>query len=208
MSALARGLFAAWRFKPEGADPSPPGWYFIDPREPRQIGPFETRRQARNDAAARRKAWGLYIPDAEGNRVVHIDGPFCVVDRIDSRDWLAGAVEAGERFVVLRDGVAAIPDDGHRVETLREALSVIECAQVKPSDHDDLNMARFPAHARPFCAVAYEHGFEDGANSRDETEAAADGEEHAMGCPATSGEGWPCRCEANDKRRHGAEEEA
>lgn len=29
-------------------------------------------------------------------------------------------------------------------------------------------------------------------------------EEHAMGCPAEQGEGWPCRCEVNDKRRHGA----
>lgn len=200
------GIFAPWRFRPEGADFSPAGWYFRDPRQPQQVGPFETRAAAKADRNARRKAWGLYIPDVNGNRPVHIDGPFTVLDRLDARDWIAGAVEAGERFAVLNGDAFALPDGGHLVETLAEALTVIEAAKREPNGDCPAYMERFPAAARPFCGVAYAHGFEDGANSRDEDE--DEGEEHAMGCPALSGPGWPCRCEVNDKRRHGAELEA
>ena len=163
------GIFATWRFRPEGADVSPGGWYFRDPREPVQIGPFETRLKAKADAAARRKAWGLYALDADGNRVVHLDGPFLILDRLDSRDWTAGAVEAGERFAVYRDGRPALEMNGHLVETLREALSVVECAQINPGeDQPNLYLERFPASARPFCDRAYQDGFEDGANSNNE----------------------------------------
>lgn len=168
MSAEDPGIFAPWRFRPEGTDFSPGGWYFRDPREPAQIGPFETRTLAKADRAARRKAWGLYALDTDGNRVVHLDGPFLVLDRLDARDWIAGAVEAGERFAVYRDGLPALEMGGHLVETLQQALSVIECAQIKPGDNDELYMSRFPEAARPFCEVAYAHGFEDGANSENE----------------------------------------
>lgn len=162
------GIFAPWRFTPEGTDFSPGGWYMRLPTSDRPVGPFDTRQDAKRARSGMRKAWGLYNVDADGNRVVHLDGAFSILDRLDARDWIAGAVEAGERFAVFNGDDFALPDGGHLVETLQQALTVIEAAKRGPDADCPTYMERFPEHARPFCGVAYTHGFEDGGNRADE----------------------------------------
>lgn len=113
------GPFAPWRLRDEG--PMPLGWYFKDPRETQQVGPFATRAEAKKERTARRRAWGLYSTDADGNRVVHIEGDAVILDRIDARDWVAGAVEDRHRFAVI-----VVPGTEPQLrETLADALELL-----------------------------------------------------------------------------------